>query len=107
MPVCKNDPNRKYIGNEPSPTGLGYCAHAEEVNAKMKGLDNKMWIVKEYKGVKKWVHYDERPHILIRKLFPTWYKLAQGGLLAICKNKTYHVFPVSKQCKIKDIWKNL
>ena len=34
MPKCKNDPIRSYIGNEPSPKGLGYCAHAEKLNKK-------------------------------------------------------------------------
>ena len=31
MPVCKNDPSKKYTGNEPSPKGFGYCAHAEKI----------------------------------------------------------------------------
>lgn len=39
MPNCKNDPKRYYTGNEPSPKGLGYCAHAENVNTKKKGTD--------------------------------------------------------------------
>ena len=29
MPICKNDPSRKYKGTEPSPKGLGWCAHAD------------------------------------------------------------------------------
>ena len=31
MPVCKNDKNANYKGVEPSPKGLGYCAHSEKV----------------------------------------------------------------------------
>ena len=31
MPKCKNDPKKSYKGDEPSPKGLGYCAHAEKV----------------------------------------------------------------------------
>ena len=31
MPKCKNDPTKSYKGDEPSPKGLGYCAHAEKV----------------------------------------------------------------------------
>ena len=58
MPKCKNDPNRTYIGNEPSPKGLGICAHAEKINSKKKGKDGNMWIVTETKkGVKKWTRY--------------------------------------------------
>ena len=30
MPLCKNDPKRKYTGDEPSPKGLGWCAHGEK-----------------------------------------------------------------------------
>ena len=29
MPKCKNDDNKNYNGDEPSPKGLGYCANAE------------------------------------------------------------------------------
>lgn len=32
MPKCKNDNKRTYKGTEPSPKGLGYCAHAEKIN---------------------------------------------------------------------------
>lgn len=56
MPKCKNDPNKQYKGDEPSPKGLGYCAHAEKLNTKMKGKDNKFWIVTKTKdGTKRWV----------------------------------------------------
>lgn len=59
MPKCKNDPNKSYEGNEPSPKGLGICAHAEKLNSKKKGKDGNMWIVTETKnGVKRWVKYD-------------------------------------------------
>lgn len=50
MPKCKNDSTRSYKGTEPSPKGLGYCAHAEKVGKKMKGKDGNMWIVKEVAG---------------------------------------------------------
>ena len=56
MPKCKNDPTRTYKGTEPSPKGLGYCAHAEKLNKKRKGKDGKNWIIAETKnGVKRWV----------------------------------------------------
>lgn len=45
MPVCKNDNTKVYVGNEPSPKGLGYCAHAEKLYEVMIGLDNNYWYV--------------------------------------------------------------
>ena len=47
MPICKNDPKRKYIGNEPSPKGLGWCAHGEKEGSIRIGLDKNKWIVKK------------------------------------------------------------
>lgn len=56
MPKCKNDSTRRYKGDEPSPKGLGYCAHAEKTGKVKKGLDGNMWIVSETKnGTKRWV----------------------------------------------------
>jgi hypothetical protein len=49
MPKCKNDPKRTYKGTEPSPKGLGYCAHSEKVSKKRKGKDGNQWIVKQVK----------------------------------------------------------
>lgn len=39
MPFCKNDNKRSYKGNEPSPKGLGFCAHTEDIGKIMDGLD--------------------------------------------------------------------
>ena len=36
MPECKKDKKRKYKGTEPSPKGLGYCAHTENLGTKKK-----------------------------------------------------------------------
>ena len=58
MPFCKNDPKKTYIGNEPSPKGLGYCAHAEKLDVVRKGLDGNKWIISTTsKGVKRWVKH--------------------------------------------------
>jgi hypothetical protein len=46
MPKCINDSSSSFTGAEPSPKGLGYCAHAEKAGTKMKGKNGKMWIVK-------------------------------------------------------------
>jgi len=53
---CKNDPSRSYKGTEPSPKGLGYCAHAEKVGTIKFGKDDRIWIIEKTKnGVKRWV----------------------------------------------------
>ncbi len=59
MPICKNDPKKSYKGTEPikktclfyrlsqndeviltepSPKGLGFCAHAEKLGSTKKGI---------------------------------------------------------------------
>lgn len=46
MPSCKNDTKRYFKGTEPSPKGLGICAHAEKANVRRKGRNGKFWRVK-------------------------------------------------------------
>ena len=46
MPKCKNNSKRSYKGNEPSPKGLGYCAHTMKEGSKKIGKDGNKWIVK-------------------------------------------------------------
>jgi hypothetical protein len=56
MPFCKNNPKKKYKGTEPSPKGLGFCAHSEKLGVKKKGKDENEWIIKSTKtGVKRWI----------------------------------------------------
>ena len=56
MPICKNDPKKSYKGIEPSPKGLGYCAHAEKLGSIKKGLDGNQWKIESTAhGVKRWV----------------------------------------------------
>jgi hypothetical protein len=53
---CKNDSTKSYKGDEPSPKGLGYCAHSEEIGKVRKGKDGNMWEIKTtIKGIKRWV----------------------------------------------------
>ena len=64
---CKNDKTKKYNGNEPSPKGLGYCAHAEKNGTIKKGKDGNKWIVKKSaNNILKWIRYDDKS-ILITK----------------------------------------
>ena len=56
MPKCINDPLKTYKGDEPSPKGLGYCAHAVKEGKIKKGKDGNKYIVKEVKnGSKRWI----------------------------------------------------
>ena len=56
MPICKNDPKKSYKGIEPSPKGLGFCAHAEKLGSIKKGLDGNQWKIESTaQGVKRWV----------------------------------------------------
>jgi len=56
MPICKNNPKKSYKGTEPSPKGLGYCAHSEKLGITKKGLDGNIWKIESTaKGVKRWV----------------------------------------------------
>lgn len=50
MPKCKNDSTKSYKGTEPSPKGLGYCAHTMKNAVKKKGKDGNIWIIKTVKN---------------------------------------------------------
>ena len=74
MPKCINDPKKSYKGTEPSPKGLGYCAHSEKVGTKKKGKDGNEWIIKKVSsGSKRWMKLKTTGEI---KLF---YKKKFGG----------------------------
>ena len=61
MPFCKNDPKKSYKGTEPSPKGLGYCAHCEKIGKIKKGLDGNKWIISTTsQGVKRWIKYNNK-----------------------------------------------
>jgi len=98
MPFCKNDPKKSYIGNEPSPKGLGYCAHAENVGVVRKGLDGNKWIISTTsKGVKRWVK-----HKIEKKM------KKDVGIKKMKKDSVKHMFSNLKksQLKIIDLLKN-
>lgn len=58
MPKCKNNSKRSYKGNEPSPKGLGYCAHTMKEGSKKIGKDGNKWIVKKIKnGQLRWMKF--------------------------------------------------
>ena len=44
-----------HTGKEPSPKGLGYCAHLTPLKVTMKGKDGNLWENKKYSKGKRWV----------------------------------------------------
>ena len=52
---CNCDDSRTYTGKEPSPKGLGFCAHCIPLNVSMKGLDGNLWENKKFAKGKRWV----------------------------------------------------
>ena len=68
MPKCKNDPSRNYKGDEPSPKGLGFCAHAEKEGLTQKGKDGNYWEVKTTKnGTKRWAKEKKEKEVKVEK----------------------------------------
>jgi hypothetical protein len=59
MLKCIKDSEKYYKGDEPSPKGLGFCAHTEEIGTIKNGLDGNKWIiVKTAKNIKRWIKYN-------------------------------------------------
>ena len=70
MPKCKNDPKKSYKGTEPSPKGLGYCAHDEKLGKIRKGKDGNTWKVESTKsGVLRWIKLKENKKIIGKHYF--------------------------------------
>jgi hypothetical protein len=58
---CKNDSTRSYKGTEPSPKGLGYCAHVEKVGITKKGKDKNQWLIKKVGKSQRWIKLISKP----------------------------------------------
>ena len=109
MPKCKNDESRNYKGDEPSPKGLGYCAHAEKVGKIMEGRNGYNWVVKETKkGSKRWVNDDGVIFVFYtmdkggtwsyKKKFPKhWNWTGGGGTNPFTKNGMSHSYKYEKE----------
>ena len=92
MPKCKNDPTRSYKGTEPSPKGLGYCAHGMKEGDKKKGKDGNMWIIKKIKnGSLRWMKFKEKKNneekVDCKKF--VWYTKTVKGFFG--KETQYHI----------------
>lgn len=46
MPRCLNDAARSFKPGQPSPSGYGYCAHAEPPHSRRRGCNDKVWETK-------------------------------------------------------------
>jgi hypothetical protein len=87
MPLCINDNKKSYNGDEPSPKGLGYCAHAEKIGIIRKGKDKEFWIVKKVKdGSKRWFNIGKNCKI---KYIYYAGKYNIPYIVYICNNKVY------------------
>ena len=60
MPKCIKDETKSYKGTEPSPKGLGYCAHSEDVGTIKRGNDGNQWIIIAVKNIKRWIRYNKK-----------------------------------------------
>lgn len=93
---CKNDPTKKYNGTEPSPKGLGYCAHAEKINAKKKGKDGNLWTVKVINnGTKRWVKINSnQQNTLPLNGYKKYFIHFNGGMpyLVYIKNNDVYIY---------------
>lgn len=52
---CKCDNKKTYTGKEPSPKGLGYCAHCTPLHVTMKGKDGDLWENVRFRNSRRWV----------------------------------------------------
>jgi hypothetical protein len=92
MPKCKNDASKTYEGTEPSPKGMGYCAHAEKVGSIRKGKDGNTWIVKTVRnGIKRWIKFSEESKINL-KGYKKYFIHNNGGRPYLVYNKGNSVY---------------
>lgn len=106
---CVNDPKRSYSGAEPSPKGLGWCAHAEKTGARRKGRDGRVWAIATTKdGTRRWAPLNavnsedgrRKVESLVRALengiYPWWGKLAEGAATFAVYKNGQHAFVEAK-----------
>jgi len=96
MPPCKNDAKRSYTGEEPSPKGLGYCAHAEAEDSERAGRDGRTWVVRSGR----WVPQDALRKALERQLYPWWDRMAGGDVMVIRADGTYTMLTSTKKTSL-------
>ena len=98
MPKCKNDPTRSFKGTEPSPKGLGWCAHGMKVGVVKKGKDGNKWVIKQVKnGSKRWMKI-KKEDIKIKKIKKNKKKdiILSGSYSGVTKYKKMKNFDIIK-----------
>ena len=99
------------LSNNPSPKGFGVHARDQKINLIMKGRDGKIWIVKNFNGVKKWVVHDfykefqksekKLINLLDKSIIKFKYYSVQDTLIS---NKNYFNNQLEENTKIEDIY---
>lgn len=104
MPQCKNDKTKSYNGDEPSPKGLGYCAHAEKVGFTHKGLDNNMWEVKKVSNdSKRWIKKSNESNEKKFKGYKKYFIHQNGGrpYLVYIKKLDVYIYGILNKDKLQ------
>jgi len=97
MPKCKNGPTKKYKGTEPSPKGLGYCAHSMKIGEVKKGKDGNKWKVRKIKnGSKRWMKVNIKNKKLINKKISKRDIILSGSYSGVKKYKKMKKFDIIK-----------
>ena len=112
MPKCKNDPKKSYKGTEPSPKGLGYCAHGEKEGKIRKGKDGNKWIVKKIKsGSLRWIKHIKKKSKSIKKaktvfrkekIYTKWFRD-----LSASQKKTYKTLTTKTKSELQKVGINV
>jgi hypothetical protein len=114
MLFCIKNQKKKYKGNEPSPKGLGYCAHCEEIGTIKNGLDGNLWIVvKNNKNIKRWIIHKKilnKNNFYYKKIkdkyigYKTYFTHFNGGrpYLIYIKNKDVAIYNVPENFTIDE-----
>lgn len=94
-----------------SPKGFGLNAHEQKINLIKQGLDGKIWIVKSFNGIKRWVIHDfykdfKKAEIKLIKLLKK--SIIEFKYISIQyklrKNKNYFKDQISENTKLENIY---
>ena len=104
MPKCKNDSSRYFKGTEPSPKGLGWCAHGINNNSVKRGKDGKQWIVRTIRnGSKRWSRLHRKTTPVRKVKNSTIRDLTSNEMKRKLKSIGVHML-VCKHKKINGFW---
>jgi hypothetical protein len=94
-----------------SPKGFGLNAHEQKINLIMKGTDGKIWVVKNFNGINRWVIHDYYKEFkkaelkLIKLLEKSIIKFKYLSIQEILlSNKNYFKNQIIEKIKLEDIY---